>query len=444
MKPDEENNHFLSIIINIATSGKYTERNDFTLSDSPFRYVLMNFFSILGFFSMLFFSISDFINEFIINALISFFMSLVCLGIFILARTKVRQIIPFLILELLIGLSIILYVWSGESGETIILYIFIYPLLAIILMGMKMGIFLSLLLLCTVTIQMFVPGIANYEYRVNLVISMIVSYLLILSAMVVIEITRQTKDQMVKTQKKTLEKQAAELQDFNDNLQTMVDEKTKRVIDLQNSLLKTIAELVEWRDDITGGHIERTQKGLKIMLEEIERRGLNREVTIDWNLELLLQSCQLHDVGKISISDSILKKPEKLTFEEFEDMKKHTIFGKQIIERIEAHTMENDFLNYAKIFAVSHHEKWDGTGYPNGLKENKIPLLGRIMAIIDVYDALTSVRPYKDAYTHEKAVQIITEGSGTQFDPVLVEVFICTAEQFKNPPVTQSLRKTSA
>jgi putative two-component system response regulator len=237
---------------------------------------------------------------------------------------------------------------------------------------------------------------------------------------------------LVEAQKKKLEKQATELQYFNDNLQKMVEEKTENVINLQNALLKTMAELVECRDDITGGHIERTQQGIKILLDGIAKNGLYKEETKNWNVELLLQSCQLHDVGKISIDDSILKKPGKLTDEEFEAMKKHAVFGEKIIEKIEMLAKENDFLDYANIFAASHHEKWDGTGYPYGLKGDKIPLLGRIMAIADVYDALTSERPYKKAFPHEEAVLIITEGSGKQFDHALVEIFVQTADKFRN------------
>jgi len=235
---------------------------------------------------------------------------------------------------------------------------------------------------------------------------------------------------LVEGQKKTLEKQAAELKNFNDNLQKMVEEKTESILDMQNALLKTIAELVEYRDDITGGHIERTQRGIKILLQEIEKKGIYPEETKGWDVNLLLQSSQLHDVGKISINDNILKKPGELTEQEFNEMKKHASFGEEIIEKIETLTNGNDFLNYAKIFAASHHEKWDGTGYPRGLKGEEIPLLGRIMAIADVYDALTSVRPYKKAFTHEEAVRIINEGSGKQFDPVLAELFVQNSQKF--------------
>ena len=228
-----------------------------------------------------------------------------------------------------------------------------------------------------------------------------------------------------------VQSQRKELEYFNENLQKMVEEKTQNILDMQNALLKTIAELVECRDDITGGHIERTQHGIKILLEEIENSGIFIEETKGWDRDLLLQSSQLHDVGKISISDDILKKPGKLTDEEFNEMKKHTVFGEQIIEKIEVLAKESAFLNYAKIFAACHHEKWDGTGYPRGLKGNEIPLLGRIMAIADVYDALTSVRPYKKAFSHEEAVRIITEGSGTQFDPSMVDLFVKNSQRFK-------------
>ncbi|MDR1839478.1 MAG: response regulator [Treponema sp.] len=237
---------------------------------------------------------------------------------------------------------------------------------------------------------------------------------------------------LIEEQKKTLEKQAADLKFFNDNLQKMVAEKTQSIIELQNALLRTMAELVEYRDDITGRHIERTQKGVRILLNEIQKSDSPPEEAADWDIDLLVQSCQLHDVGKIFVSDNILRKPSKLNEQEYEDMKVHTQIGKQIIEKVELMTKESAFLNYAKIFAVSHHERWDGTGYPLGLKGNEIPLLGRVMAIADVYDACVSTRPYKTAYTHEKAVSIIKEGSGTHFDPALVEIFLKVSDQFRD------------
>ena len=202
-------------------------------------------------------------------------------------------------------------------------------------------------------------------------------------------------------------------------------------MDLQNALLKTMAELVEFRDDITGGHIERTYKGTSILLGEIANDKYFHDELQDLDTDLLAQSCLLHDIGKISISDRILKKSAGLDKDEFDEMKKHTIIGEQILEKVEALTKKSDFLRYAKIFAATHHERWDGSGYPRGLSGAEIPLPGRIMAITDVYDALTSVRPYKNAFTHEKALQMITEQKGTQFDPRLVEAFVRVAEQFR-------------
>ena len=166
-------------------------------------------------------------------------------------------------------------------------------------------------------------------------------------------------------------------------------------------------------------------------MDEIKKQDLFSEIVNKWDINLLLQSAQLHDIGKIGISDQILKKPGSLTKEEFEEMKKHAIIGYKIIERIERDSGESELLNYAKIFALNHHENWDGTGYPNGLKGNKIPLEGRIMAIIDVYDALVSERPYKKAFTHEEAIKIITDGKNTQFDPVLIDVFLGIKDKFK-------------
>ncbi|MDR2434215.1 MAG: response regulator [Treponema sp.] len=229
---------------------------------------------------------------------------------------------------------------------------------------------------------------------------------------------------LVESQKKTLESQQRELKDFNDNLQKMVDEKTQTVLELQDAILKTVADLVESRDDITGGHIERTRRGVGLLVEALRDHPVFGGEVAGWDIKLLLQSSQLHDVGKIAISDRILQKPGKLDGEEFEEMKKHAAFGVQIIEKIESTTTASDFLKYAKIFAGTHHEKWDGTGYPNRLAGEDIPLQGRIMALADVYDALVSERPYKKAFSHPEAVKIIQDGGGTQFDPVLTGVFV--------------------
>jgi putative two-component system response regulator len=232
-------------------------------------------------------------------------------------------------------------------------------------------------------------------------------------------------------QKDELTQQRERLQRFNLNLRNEVDKQTHRVFELQNAVLKTMSELVEYRDNITGGHIERTQKYVEILLAEMKIQGIYDHIIKSWNLKFLLSSTQLHDVGKIAISDSILMKPGKLTNEEFNIMKSHTTFGEKVIERIEENTSERDFLGHAKIFAGTHHEKWDGSGYPKGLAGEDIPLQGRLLAIADVYDALVSARPYKKPFSHQDACEIICEGRGKHFDPILVDVFLQKAKQFK-------------
>ncbi|MCL2130474.1 MAG: HD domain-containing protein, partial [Treponema sp.] len=150
----------------------------------------------------------------------------------------------------------------------------------------------------------------------------------------------------------------------------------------------------------------------------------------------LLQSAMLYDLGKLSVVDSILLKPDKLLEHEYSAVKEHPALGEKIINDIRAVMSDNSreagILEYARDFAAYHHEKWDGTGYPNGLKGYNIPLKGRLMAIADVYDALISKKAYKNPYTHEEAAKIIYQGKGTHFDPILVDVFISVADQFNN------------
>ncbi|MDR2028351.1 MAG: response regulator [Treponema sp.] len=220
------------------------------------------------------------------------------------------------------------------------------------------------------------------------------------------------------------------LKDYNENLQQMVQKRTRQVVELQNSILNTVTEMVEFRDDTTGGHIERTQRYLKVLVDKLLQENIYWEEVSSWNLEFLIPSAQLHDVGKIAISDTILNKPGKLSAEEFEIMKRHTSIGEAAIEGIMKTIPENDFLHHAKIFAGTHHEKWDGSGYPRGLKNFEIPLQGRLMAVADVYDALIALRPYKQPLSTQEAERIILEGKETHFDPALIELFQDLAPQF--------------
>ena len=226
-------------------------------------------------------------------------------------------------------------------------------------------------------------------------------------------------------------RQKNDLKDYADNLEIKVKNKTKEVFDLQTAVLTTVADLVEFRDELTGGHIHRTQVYLKALIEELVREGIYADEVTHWDMDFFLISALLHDVGKIAISDLILCKPGKLTLEEFDIMKTHVTVVVDAIKKIMGNTVEHAFLNHALLIAGTHHEKWDGTGYPAGLKGSDIPLEGRLMAIADVYDALISVRQYKKALTHKEACRIIEEGSGTFFDPALIDVFRKVQAEFE-------------
>jgi len=229
-----------------------------------------------------------------------------------------------------------------------------------------------------------------------------------------------------------IEKQRKELLSYNLSLESEVGKQTQAVFELQNAIIQIIAELVESRDSVTGGHIGRTQYYITLLVDFLIEHDVYADELSTWDTNLFAMSSQLHDVGKITIRDDILRKPGELTEDEFEEIKNHTTSGLEIIKRIEENTTESEFLIYAAALAGSHHERWDGTGYPNGLKGTEIPLQGRIMALVDVYDALTNDRPYKKALSHEDAVNIIKEGNGSHFDPLITNVFLMHEKEFKN------------
>ncbi|MDR0519587.1 MAG: response regulator [Clostridiales Family XIII bacterium] len=230
-----------------------------------------------------------------------------------------------------------------------------------------------------------------------------------------------------------ISQQRVKLQNYNADLKQEVSRKATQLVGMQDAMLSAITEMVEFRDGDTGGHIDRTQLYLKWLIDELMAQGIYADLTWDWDVDLLVASAPLHDAGKIAISDAILRKPGKLTEDEFEIMKEHVDFGVEIIERIEARSDNcSNFLKFAKVIAASHHEKYDGSGYPWGLAGDEIPLEGRLMAIVDVYDALISRRPYKEAFPPEVAERVINEGSGAHFDPVLVGVFNNVSDKFAN------------
>jgi len=223
------------------------------------------------------------------------------------------------------------------------------------------------------------------------------------------------------------------------NKQTMLLKKrTQQLEQLNTSIISIIAELVENRDKLTGEHIDRSTRYLRILIDGMLERGVYADELKGWDKEAAISSSRLHDVGKITISDVILNKPGKLTDEEYEKIKTHATAGEQIIDKMIKQVDGMIFLQYAKIFAGYHHEFWDGSGYPHKLKGYDIPLQGRIMAIVDVYDALVSERVYKSAFTHEEAVKMIMAEKGKHFDPQIADVFFEIQDQFKIAEVKQT------
>ena len=228
-----------------------------------------------------------------------------------------------------------------------------------------------------------------------------------------------------------LQAQKNELRKLNNNLLDMVEERTNDISSLQNAVIVWAAEIIEFRDEETGQHVERVQNCLRLLLAAMEKSELYAAEVATWDANAFLTSTLLHDVGKIKINDDILLKKARLTDDEIEIMKLHSVYGKALLESLQDKVPDQTFLEYAKVLAYSHHEKWDGTGYPDRLKGEEIPLQARMMALADVYDALISERPYKKAFSHEKAMQIISDGRDTQFDPNLLDIFVSISDKIK-------------
>lgn len=192
----------------------------------------------------------------------------------------------------------------------------------------------------------------------------------------------------------------------------------------------TLASLAEARDNETGAHILRTQRYVKALAVYLQKDSPYADELEDETIDLLYKSAPLHDIGKVGIPDAILLKPGKLTDDEFEIMKGHAQIGADALKVAEKHLGTNSFLDIARTISLTHHEKWDGSGYPRGLRGTDIPLAGRLMAIADVYDALITKRVYKPAFDHAKAMAIIIDGKGKHFDPVIIDALLAIESQF--------------
>ena len=210
-----------------------------------------------------------------------------------------------------------------------------------------------------------------------------------------------------------------------------VRKKSKQIDKLQGGLLLVLADIIESRDKCTGDHIRKTAAYTRIILESLQKRGDYKDKITNEYISNVERAAPLHDIGKINIPDAILNKDGPLNDDEYETMKGHAEAGYHIILKAIESLDESGYLQQAKHMAHSHHEKWDGSGYPQHLKGEEIPLSARIMAVADVFDALTSRRSYKDPFPFEKAISIISEGAGRHFDPTIVEAFLAEKEEVK-------------
>ena len=221
------------------------------------------------------------------------------------------------------------------------------------------------------------------------------------------------------------------LKQYRDNLEELVDERTLQLKHSREATIEAMGIVAENRDPETGGHIQRTKNYVQILAQTLSKTDEYQHMLTKELIELMYHSAPLHDIGKVAISDAILLKPGPLTDEEFDEMKNHTTIGENTIENAQDRLQEVQMLDIAKEIAGGHHERWDGSGYPRGLKGKKIPLSARLMALADVYDALVSKRPYKGPFPHEKAVSIIIKESGSHFDPEVVKAFLEKEKEFE-------------
>ena len=223
-----------------------------------------------------------------------------------------------------------------------------------------------------------------------------------------------------------------ELKKHKENLEQMVQKKVKQLSNSKLAMIFSLAKLAESRDNETGEHLLRTQDYCKMLANKLKKTDKYQKKINSTFCENIYNASPLHDIGKVGISDSILLKPGKLTKNEFEIVKKHTIIGFDTLNEVQKKYSEGIFINMGIEIVRSHHEKWDGSGYPDGLKGVNIPLSARIMALADVYDALRSKRPYKDAFSHQKSRDIIIDDKGKHFDPVIVDAFLDLEKEFKS------------
>ncbi len=220
------------------------------------------------------------------------------------------------------------------------------------------------------------------------------------------------------------------LEQQNHLLEEKVRERTNEIELVQDAAIYSLTLLAEARDQETGEHIQRTQRFIKALAQSLQSHPKFQSFLDDKTIQLLYKSAPLHDIGKIAVPDAILQKPGKLTTVEMQEMQKHTTYGGDALKHAEKRAGSSSFLRFAREIAYSHQEKWDGSGYPEGLRGEQIPISARLMAIADVYDALVNKRVYKPALTHQEAIAYIEQQQGQHFDPDMVTAFLQIAPEF--------------
>lgn len=221
-----------------------------------------------------------------------------------------------------------------------------------------------------------------------------------------------------------------QIENYNHFLEEKVIEQVSEISDSQMATILALAKLAEYRDEDTGRHIERIQYFCRLLVTRLAENPEHKSMLTPLYIDNISHASPLHDIGKVGIPDQILLKPGKLTPAEFEVMKTHTVIGFDLLQTVKNRYTKNSFINLGIEISRSHHEKWDGSGYPDGLRGKEIPLSARILAVADVYDALRSKRPYKAGFDHASSMKILLEGKGTHFDPEVIDVFIDLQDEF--------------
>lgn len=366
---------------------------------------------------------------------------------FIAKQKKVKSIFvkQLVVNAIVVGYVLLFSISIFFSTENILVYFIFFTLIVLLSelfldlnIYVYLGIIISGLICLSMKISMLkiLMNILNiYFYgAVILFVCLFKQYVTVRNLRQEQQITQQSK--LLATQNEELERQKSQLMNHKELLEAEVLEQTEsirkrdeKLIEMQNSVIIALSDLIESRDEETGNHISRTSMYVSMLTQKALKMQLYTDTIDEKFLENIIKAAPLHDMGKIVVSDMLLKKPGKLTEEEFRIMQRHTVEGGRIVKEILSDIEDTDYIQMASEIALYHHEKFDGTGYPYNLKGYEIPVSARIMALADVFDALVSKRCYKPPFSLDESMDIIKAGSGRHFDPFLAEAFISLKDE---------------